>query len=72
MAIVKEFGNGLWFHIPRIRRRPDEDVVRFGRSGEFSPWADLAFEKHLAHVNHLRQVSHADFKSLRRDARLWY
>ena len=45
--IFKPFSADSWFRF-RPRENPDRVITRFERSrGEFSPIADIAFEKHL-------------------------
>jgi len=78
MAIVKEDKNGLWFHIKLKRHRADSEAFNFGRIGEFSPYTDLAFIKHLRRLDRLknnpviRNMNGGRIKVIREAERLWY
>lgn len=83
MAIIKPFGKNigedLWFHITQ-RRAGDVDLMDkyFGIKGEFSPFIDIAFNKH---IKRLDSLSHSTFfnkfngrkiKEIRKVEKFWY
>ncbi len=45
----------LYFKTPKIKENIDKQEINFGRSGEFSPEADISFEKHLQRLDKLNK-----------------
>ena len=77
--IIKSYGNDIWF---RIKQPHIGDVDRadryFGVSGEFSPYSDRAFEKHLKKYDEMNQMpmyktmNGKRVKELVKQERCWY
>lgn len=76
MALVKELGRGAWLHLDGRRKDPDKESLRFGRTGEFSPFSDLAFEKHLKRLDRTSKfysyLNGGKVKMIIRDEKCWY
>jgi len=52
MAVIRPYQSGdKWFHIKTLRKHPDTAAGQFCNSGEFSPKADLAFDRHIERLN---------------------
>ncbi len=46
----------LYFKSPHVRIQVDFQDVYYGRSGEFSPEADIAFDKHVERLKKLNAM----------------
>ena len=53
--IVRPYGVDDWYRIPAAKKDPDDEALYFGRSGEFGPWGDKAFNKHLIRLEKLNK-----------------
>jgi len=79
MAIIKPYKNDLWFHLPQKQKGDvDRQAIYFGRNGEFNPYSDIAFEKHMIRLNGLAHnpiffnYNGQRIKKIREAERFWY